>query len=79
MRDALDAGHSRIGVVGLPCQVKSLRKMALYDLKNEDLGNRIALVIGLFCNWAFSARQFADFVTKDLQRTNVRKFQIPPG
>ncbi|MDQ7781853.1 MAG: Coenzyme F420 hydrogenase/dehydrogenase, beta subunit C-terminal domain [Desulfomonilaceae bacterium] len=78
LREALDQGRSRIGVVALPCQVRSLRKMALYDLKQEKLRERVPLVIGLFCNWAFSPRQFAEFLGKELGLGHIGKIDIPP-
>lgn len=78
LRDALEAGHGKIAVVGVPCQVRAVRKMALYDLKEEKLRERIALVIGLFCNWAFSAREFADALAARLSGKQVKKFDIPP-
>ena len=78
VRQALDAGCRRIGVVALPCQVRSLRKMALYDLKQENLKERIALVVGLFCNWAFSSRDFSAFLAPRFGRTAIKRFQIPP-
>lgn len=78
LRKALDDGHDRIGVVALPCQVRSLRKMALYDLKDEGIKGRIALVIGLFCNWAFSARDFSTFLADEVGVSEVGKIQIPP-
>jgi coenzyme F420 hydrogenase subunit beta len=78
LREALDRGFERIGVVGLPCQVRSLRKMALYDLKNEHLKERITLVVGLFCNWAFSSRDFVSFLGARFGLTEVKKFHIPP-
>jgi coenzyme F420 hydrogenase subunit beta len=64
--------------VGLPCQVRSVRKMALYDLKNERLKERIKLVVGLFCNWAFSSRDFVTFLSERFGLTEVKKFHIPP-
>jgi len=78
LRDALEAGHRKIGVVGLPCQVRAVRKMALYDLKSENFRERIALVIGLFCNWAFSAREFAAALGERLSVKDVKKIDIPP-
>lgn len=78
LREALDRGHSRIGVVGLPCQVRSLRKMALYDIMNEGLKDRVSLVVGLFCNWAFSPRQFTGFLADEFDLQNIRKCNIPP-
>jgi len=78
LREALDRGYNRIGVVGLPCQVRSLRKMAFYDLKNENLKDRIGLVIGLFCNWAFSGRDFVSFLASRFEAKRIKKFNIPP-
>lgn len=78
VKDALDAGYKKIGVVGVPCQVRAVRKMALYDLKSEDLRARFALVIGLFCNWAFSAREFSAAMAERVAGKKVKKFDIPP-
>lgn len=78
LREALDRGHQRIGVVGVPCQVRSLRKMALYDLKNEGLKDRITLVVGLFCNWAFSSRDFTAFLSTRYDLHDIKRFHIPP-
>ncbi len=78
IREALDGGLNRIGIVALPCQVRSLRKMALYDLKQEGLRERIALVIGLFCNWAFSPRDFTEFLAKEFDLGEIGKIDIPP-
>jgi coenzyme F420 hydrogenase subunit beta len=78
LREALDRGFERIGIVGLPCQVRSVRKMAFYDLKDENLKNRIKLVLGLFCNWAFSGRDFVSFLRNRFGLTAVKKFHIPP-
>jgi coenzyme F420 hydrogenase subunit beta len=78
LREALDKGFQRIGVVALPCQVRSLRKMALYDLIRENLRERIHLVLGLFCNWAFSGREFHSFLSSRVGSHTVKRFHIPP-
>jgi coenzyme F420 hydrogenase subunit beta len=78
LREALDRGFQRIGVVGLPCQIRSLRKMALYDLKEEGLKDRISLAVGLFCNWAFSSRDFKAFLAERYDLEHIRRFHIPP-
>jgi coenzyme F420 hydrogenase subunit beta len=77
-RQAIDMGYQRIGVVGLPCQVRALRKMALHDLKNENLNDRIRLVVGLFCNWAFSSRDFEAFLSRRFNVQTIKKLHIPP-
>jgi len=78
LRKALDRGFERIGVVGLPCQTRSVRKMQIYDIKNERLRDRISLVIGLFCNWTFSAREFISFLALRNGKKEVKKYDIPP-
>ncbi|MEJ2717063.1 MAG: Coenzyme F420 hydrogenase/dehydrogenase, beta subunit C-terminal domain [Deltaproteobacteria bacterium] len=78
VRDALNSGYERIGVVGLPCQVRSVRKMALYDIQKENLAERIGPVIGLFCNWAFSSREFNSFLSQRFDIEHVEGFHIPP-
>jgi len=78
VKQALDNGFQRVGVVALPCQVRSLRKMALYDLKNENLRERIALVVGLFCNWAFASRDFTHFLANRSDLGRVKRLHIPP-
>jgi coenzyme F420 hydrogenase subunit beta len=78
LRDALNSGYERIGVVGLPCQVRSVRKMALYDIQKENLDERIGPVIGLFCNWAFSSREFNSFLSQRFDLEHVEGFDIPP-
>jgi len=78
LKVALERGYEKIGVVGVPCQVRAVRKMALYDLRNEGLKERISLVVGLFCNWAFSAREFHAFLAARFDLTAVTRFHIPP-
>ncbi len=78
LREALDRGFDRIGIVGLPCQVRAIRKMALLDLKSEHLQERLSLVVGLFCNWALSVRELLPFLHAELRGHAVKKFDIPP-
>jgi coenzyme F420 hydrogenase subunit beta len=78
LREALDRGFDRIGIVGLPCQVRAIRKMALLDLKGENLQQRLTLVIGLFCNWALSVRELLPFLHVKLNGHAVKRFDIPP-
>jgi len=78
LQEALDWGYKRIGIVGLPCQVRAVRKMALYDLKKENLAERICLLIGLFCNWAFTYREFHNFMSTRYECGQVRRMDIPP-
>lgn len=78
LRQALDRGFNRIGVVGLPCQIRSVRKMQVYDLKKENLKGRIVLLVGLFCNWTFSAREFNSLLSMRWPNKEIKKYDIPP-
>ncbi|MDQ1239305.1 MAG: coenzyme hydrogenase subunit beta [Thermodesulfobacteriota bacterium] len=78
LRTAIDKGRQAIGIVGLPCQVLAIRKMVQTDLKQERLGTRIKFVVGLFCNWAFSAREFMDFLTQRYSLKDIKRIHIPP-
>jgi coenzyme F420 hydrogenase subunit beta len=78
LREALNKGYQKIAVVGLPCQVRALRKMALLDIKKEKLGERIGPVIGLFCNWALSARELLQLLSERLGSITIKKYDIPP-
>ncbi len=78
LREALDRGFQRIALVGLPCQIRALRKMAMLDLKQENIRNRISVVIGLFCNWALSARELLPFLSHRIGSGKIKKYDIPP-
>ncbi len=76
--EALQRGFTRIGVVALPCQVRSLRKMQLYDVRGQNIRERVRLVAGLFCNWSFSADEFMSFIGLRIGNKEIRKFDVPP-
>ncbi|HTY91241.1 MAG TPA: Coenzyme F420 hydrogenase/dehydrogenase, beta subunit C-terminal domain [Methanocella sp.] len=40
---------SKVGYVGVPCQIEAVRKMQLYPFGARDIVERLALVIGIFC------------------------------
>jgi len=46
LREAVDRGFTKIGIVALPCYVIALRKMKLHNLKIVD---NVKLIIGLYC------------------------------
>ena len=45
------AGHpgAKLGMVGLPCQVEGVRRLATSPLGNRKIGEAVKLTIGLFC------------------------------
>jgi len=46
LRDAIDRGFKKVGIVALPCHAIALRKMQLHKLKIAD---SVGLIIGLYC------------------------------
>jgi len=46
LREAVDRGFRKIGIVALPCFIIGLRKMQLYNFKMVD---NVAIMIGLYC------------------------------
>ncbi len=78
LAEALQRGFTRIGVVALPCQVRSLRKMQLYDIRGQNIRERLRLIVGLFCNWSFSADEFASFIGLRIGHKKIIKFDVPP-
>jgi len=47
---------SKVGYVGLPCQIEAIRKMQLYPFGARDIVESLALVIGIFASRTFIRR-----------------------
>jgi coenzyme F420 hydrogenase subunit beta len=65
-----------IGIVGIPCQVLALRKMQ--SSRHESGARGVKLVIGLFCTWALSYRDFHAYLKGRLDPSTVTRIDIPP-
>lgn len=72
---AVSPETGRLAVVGRPCQVTALRKMEM--VCPETAGDRIGLVIGLFCFWALSPAFYRHAATIVAPET-VTRMDIPP-
>jgi coenzyme F420 hydrogenase subunit beta len=68
----------KVGLVGTPCQVLAISKMKNRPPKNRANIANTRLVIGLFCTWALSQREFYGFLKENLNLPKVKKFDIPP-
>lgn len=68
----------RLGVVCLPCQALALSKMRISPLENRNNIHKLQLVIGLFCTWALSYKEFSRFIKKEMKTEGIKKFDIPP-
>ena len=74
-----DAGN--VGVVATPCQALALAKMKLKAVK-EDRGKiaQLKLVIGLYCGWAFDAKEFKELMGQnDIELESIVGMDIPAG
>ncbi|MEM3737252.1 MAG: Coenzyme F420 hydrogenase/dehydrogenase, beta subunit C-terminal domain [Candidatus Bathyarchaeia archaeon] len=75
-------GRSRIAVVGVPCQIRAIRKMQTTPMGVLKLGERVVLSVGLFCMECFSyeglIREYLQG-KKGLDLSKIRKFAIKKG
>jgi coenzyme F420 hydrogenase subunit beta len=72
-----DNGYKNIGVIGTPCQVLALARMRSAPpemCKNMD---KLKLIVGLFCTWALSYIDFAQFLEKEVP-DHIVKYDVPP-
>ncbi len=68
----------KVLVVGRPCQVLALRKR----MRIEDPtfpGERIALVVGLFCMWSLSYRDFENLMKPLTAHESLKRIDVPRG
>jgi coenzyme F420 hydrogenase subunit beta len=76
-RAVAEPERKRIGVIGTPCQTLALARMRRARLEEQNGIERLELVIGLFCTWALSFPDFAEFLKKEIPDPVV-KYKIPP-
>jgi len=82
LREAVEKlSLQKVAVVGVPCQVRAVRKMQRGDLPYPKLGEKIKLVIGLFCMESFHHEKLRDFLKEKLgvSLEEVVKFDIKKG
>ena len=70
--------HQKMAVVGVPCQILALGKMRINPLEDKNPIEKLSLVIGLFCTWAFSYKELTSFLKKDFPLKKIGKMDIPP-
>jgi coenzyme F420 hydrogenase subunit beta len=75
---AVDRGEDRLGVVGLPCQMQALERMARSNGGPKKTTEQVKLRIGLFCTWALDYRALRAFLEREGIEGRVRKYDIPP-
>jgi len=62
-------------VVGTPCQITAIRKMQASNFETQV--DRIGLLIGLFCTWAFSP-DVRSLIRETFGQVKVVKVDVPP-
>lgn len=76
---AVKEDYRELGVVALPCQVLALRKMQLYEPKEEEKRfHGVKLVMGLFCTWALDQIGFRNYLKERLLGEKPVKMDVPP-
>jgi len=75
LRQAVDQGYQRVGLVGLPCHIEALRKMqtSQYDF---SVAKRVSLVVGLFCSKSFLYKPFMQTSRAIVDKEKIRKFDM---
>jgi len=63
-----------LAFVGRPCQVTALRKRISIE---PALGQKIPLIIGLFCMWSLNYRDLAGHLKDQIDLSRARRFDIP--
>lgn len=78
LNKAIKEGEDHIAVVGLPCQMEALDRMAKSTPDGQDRIHRVNLRIGLFCTWALDYRRLRVFLEARGIRGPIQKCDIPP-
>ncbi len=74
----LNEGVERLCIVSRPCQTLALRKrMQLDDASFRK--ERVALIVGLFCMWSLSYREFRQWLEPAIGANRIEKIDIPRG
>lgn len=80
-KDAIEKYNlEKLAFVGMPCQIKAIRKLQIYPPLSEIYG-RFSLVIGLFCSANFSHNLLDIYIKKvlNLNLRDIEKMDINRG
>ena len=74
-------GLDKIGIVGTPCQMQAVRKGQLYPIGLRDVGDKIALAVGIFCMENFPYQSIVQLVEDHaaMKLESVKKMEIGKG
>jgi coenzyme F420 hydrogenase subunit beta len=72
--------HRRIGVVATPCQALALAKIRTQPVAPAGGGGeKLALVLGLFCGWALDWQKLAALLGRRTDPAKIAGMDIPPS
>jgi coenzyme F420 hydrogenase subunit beta len=74
-------GLDKVGIVGTPCQIQALRKAQLYPIGLRDVGDKIALALGIFCMENFPYQGMKQIVEDhcNVNINSLKKMDIGKG
>ncbi|WP_028320926.1 Coenzyme F420 hydrogenase/dehydrogenase, beta subunit C-terminal domain [Desulfatiglans anilini] len=78
MNRAYGNGVTRMAVVGLPCQMIALERLAKMQPDGAERSRAVELKLGLFCTWALDYRSLRHFLKSEGIDAPARKYDIPP-
>jgi coenzyme F420 hydrogenase subunit beta len=64
----------KLAYVGRACQIEALRKRIKIE---PEIGERIALIVGLFCMWALNFKKLYAHLVEKIDVSKARGFDIP--
>ena len=74
-------GLDKVGIVGTPCQMQAIRKGQLYPIGLRDVGDKIALALGIFCMENFPYQSIVQLVEDHaaMKMEAVKRMEIGKG
>lgn len=74
-------GLEKIGVVATPCQMQGIRKVQAYPFSTRFIGEKIKLIVGIFCMENFPMASLDTFseALMDTKLSDVEKMDIGKG
>lgn len=71
-------GLTRMGIVGMPCQMLALAQMKANPLQREDFLDAAALTIGLFCTWGLDRNKLFPYLAERVDISKIKGMDVPP-
>lgn len=73
-------GLEKVGTVGVPCQLRGIRKMQAYPFGSRFVADKINLIVGIFCMENFPFTSLETFAAKmNISVKSIEKMDIGKG